>query len=94
MSTPDTRRTLGRMSEETKDQTTYVTRPQAAELAGVSERTINRWAARLRLRTYRRQGPWGPAEYDAEEVVQVAGRETVTLALPDSGAEAESDIST
>lgn len=94
MSTPDTRRTLGRMSEETNTEITYVTRPQAAELAGVSERTINRWAARGRLRTYRRHGPWGSAEYDADEVLRVASRETVTLALPDAGAEAESDIST
>ena len=81
------------MSEEAKVEITYVTRPQAAELAGVTERTINRWAARNLLWTYRRQGPWGPAEYDAGEVLRVAGRETVTLALPDPGAEDEPDIS-
>ena len=72
----------------------YVTRPEAAVLAGVSERTINRWAARELLWTYRRQGPYGPAEYDREEVLRIALRETTTLALPEPEAPAETDIST
>jgi len=72
----------------------YVTRSEAATIAGVSERTINRWAARELLWTYRRKGPYGPAEYDQEEVLRVALRDTVTLALPESDAQPETDIST
>jgi hypothetical protein len=72
----------------------YVTRSEAADIAGVSERTINRWAARQLLWTYRRKGPYGPAEYDQEEVLRVVWGDTTTLTLPDEDATPETDIST
>ena len=83
-------RTLDRMTEPKR----YLTRPEAAALAGVSERTINRWAARKLLWTYRPNGPYAAAAYDAEEVLRVALRETTTLTLPEPVGEPETDIST
>lgn len=59
-----------------------LTRSEAALLAGVSERTINRWAERGLVRVTRPAGPWGVAQYDREDVLRVALRETVTLTLP------------
>jgi len=69
---------------------TRVTRARAAELADVSERTINRWSERGWIKVYRPDGPWAAALYDAEEVVAVAERRSgvTDLALP------ETDIAT
>ena len=66
-----------------------ITRKEAAELAGVTERTINRWSARRLLKTHRPDGPWGLAYYDREEVLNAALRTTVDVPLP----EPETDIS-
>lgn len=74
MSTPDRARTLDRMAD--------ITREKAAELAGVSERTINRWSERGLLTVTRPNGPWGVALYDSEEVIAVALRATVDVPLP------------
>jgi len=66
-----------------------ITRKEAAELAGVSERTINRWSERGLIKVTRPNGPWGVAHYDSEEVIRVALRATVDLSLPGP----ETDIS-
>ena len=47
---------------------TRVTREQAAEQAGVSERQINRWAQAGIITTFRPDGPYGRAFYDPAEV--------------------------
>lgn len=60
-----------------------VTRKEAALLAGVTERTINRWAERGLVRVTRPAGPWGTAQYDREDVLRVALRDGATLALPE-----------
>lgn len=60
-----------------------VTRKEAALLAGVTERTINRWAAAGDITVTRPAGPWHTAEYDRDEVIQRALRTTTTLALPE-----------
>jgi len=60
-----------------------LTKIQAAELAGVSMRTITRWTQRGVLPVYRPHGPWGPAEYDREEVLRAALRKTIDLPLPE-----------
>jgi hypothetical protein len=72
-------------------ENTRVTRAQAAALAGVTERTINRWSAEGRIGVWRPAGPWGPAEYDAREVLAAASRTLGTPKLPDPGT---TDIST
>jgi predicted site-specific integrase-resolvase len=61
-----------------------VTRTQAAEIARVSERTINRWAQRGLLRVHRPNGPWGPAEYETEQVLAVSERTTEDVPLPET----------
>jgi len=66
-----------------------ITRAKAAELAGVSERTIIRWARRGLLTVKRPNGPYGISLYDSEEVIEVALRATVDVPLP----EPETDIS-
>lgn len=55
-------------------QSTRVTREQAAKLAGVSPRQINRWSAAGLLRdiTYGPPGSVTPATYDPEEVLRAA----------------------
>lgn len=50
---------------------TLITREQAAALAGVTPRTINRWSAARKL-TVKRQGWRQPALYRTEEVLAVA----------------------
>lgn len=72
-------------------QNTRVTRAQAAALAGVTERTVNRWSAQGRIRVWRPNGPWGPAEYDAREVLAAADRTAELAALLN---QPETDIST
>ena len=63
-------------------ENTRVTRKEAAELAGVSERTILRWVSRGLLKVHRPDGPWGRSEYDSSQVLAAAGRTTETLELP------------
>lgn len=68
-----------------------LTRKEAAELAGVSERTINRWGAAGVLGVQRPpSGSREPATYDRTLVLSIAARSrrAVTLELP------EPDIST
>jgi predicted site-specific integrase-resolvase len=67
-----------------------VTRKEAAVLAGVSERTINRWSARGLVRVWRDPDFRLPATYDRAQIMAVAAgaRRVVTLELP------ETDIST
>lgn len=72
-------------------ENTRVTRAQAAALAGVTERTINRWSAEGRIGVRRPNGPWGPAEYDAREVLAAASRTAELTGLVDPGT---TDIST
>jgi len=72
-------------------QNTRVTRAQAAVLAGVTPRTINRWSAEGRIQCFRPNGPWGPAEYDPREVLAAANRTAELLALLNPGT---TDIST
>jgi len=72
-------------------ENTRVTRAQAAALAGVTERTINRWSAEGRIQVWRPNGPWRPAEYDAREVLAAASRTAELTALVDPGT---TDIST
>lgn len=64
-------------------KTTRVTREQAAEAAGVSPRTINRWSAQGRIRVFR--GGWrDPATYDLGEVLAAANRTGELTALLDT----------
>lgn len=74
-------------------ENTRITRREAAELAGVTERTINRWKARGLLSAVHSpplpHGGTGPAYYDREEVLNAALRTTVDVPLP----EPETDIS-
>lgn len=82
MSTPVASRMLISMDTESA----RVTRKEAAELAGVSERTINRWGALGVLGVRRpRSGSHNPATYDRAKVLAVAARSrrTVTLELPE-----------
>lgn len=63
-----------------------VTRKEAALLAGVTERTINRWSAEGLLRP--QYGGWRePATYDRGEVLRAAGRnaDLAALANPETG---------
>lgn len=60
-----------------------ITRVQAAVLAGVNPRTINRWSARGLLTVYRTDDFRAPAMYDPEEVITLALRETTDLPLPE-----------
>lgn len=61
-------------------QNTRLTRAQAAELAGVTMRTINRWSAEGILTVH--YGGWrDPATYDRAEVLRAAGM--VDVLLPD-----------
>lgn len=83
MSTHDVPRTLITMDTENA----RVTRKEAARLAGVTQRTINRWSAAGIIRVHRPHGPWGPAEYDTAEVLRAAGM--VDVNLPE-----ETDIAT
>lgn len=53
---------------------TRITRKEAAALAGVSERTINRWSAAGDIRVWRDSGFRRPAEYDRREVLARASR--------------------
>jgi predicted site-specific integrase-resolvase len=66
-----------------------VTRREAAELAGVSERTINRWSERGLIRVWHDPKFRAPAQYDAQEVLTAALRTTVDVPLPPP----ETDIS-
>jgi hypothetical protein len=76
VSTPDAPRTLITMDTENA----RVTRKEAARIAGVTQRTVNRWSAAGLITAHRPHGPWGPAEYDLTEVLRAAGM--VDLALP------------
>lgn len=67
----------------------HITRKAAADLAGVSERTVIRWARRGLLTVHRPNGPYGVSLYDSEEVIAAALRATVDVPLP----EPETDIS-
>lgn len=63
-----------------------VTRKEAAEIAGVSERTINRWSATGDIRVWRDPFFRRPAEYDREEVLaraQKGPRLVQLLQLPE-----------
>lgn len=60
-----------------------VTRREAAALAGVSERTINRWSAE-ELITVQRNGWRLPATYDPAEVLRAAGRNRNLAKLADA----------
>lgn len=60
-----------------------ITRVEAAVLAGVHTRTINRWSARGLLTVHRSGDFREPAMYDRDEVIRVALRETVDLPLPE-----------
>lgn len=55
-------------------ETTRVTREQAAALAGVSMRTINRWSAKGLLKVKRDRKFRKPATYDPVEVLRAAGK--------------------
>lgn len=71
-----------------------ISKSEAALMAGVSERTINRWSRVGDIRVWRPWGPWGPARYDAKEVearaqkgarlVQLLELPSVTESSPDS----------
>lgn len=61
-------------------QNTRITRAQAAELAGVTMRTINRWSAEGVI-TVRYNGWREPATYDRAEVLRAA--RMVDVELPD-----------
>ena len=52
---------------------TRVTREEAAQLAGVQPRTINRWSAKGLISVWRPDGPYGRAEYSRLEVLRVSG---------------------
>ena len=59
-----------------------ITRKEAALLAGVSERTINRWSAEGLITV--RYGGWRePATYDPAEVLRAAGRNVDLASLAD-----------
>lgn len=60
-------------------ETTRVTREQAAELAGVSKRTISRWTADGLLPARYTGKRAVPVDYDPEEVMRVARMKTVRL---------------
>jgi predicted site-specific integrase-resolvase len=68
-------------------ENTRVTIAQAAELAGVSERTINRWRAQGRIQVWYPHGPWKAAEYDPREVLAAANRTAELTALLETGNE-------
>lgn len=53
---------------------TRVTIKEAADLAGVKPRTINRWSAAGHLTVERPNGPYGAATYSRLEVLRVSGR--------------------
>lgn len=61
---------------------TRVTRAQAADLAGVKPRTINRWSAAGYLTVERPNGPYGAATYSRLEVLRVSGRRSEDLPSP------------
>ena len=88
MSTLVARRILDCMDTEI----TLVTRKEAALLAGVTERTINRWSQRGLVTVYRPDGPWGLSWYVRDEVVRQALRKAADLPLPTLPS--ETDIST
>lgn len=55
------------------NNTQRITRQEAAELAGVSDRTISRWAASGRIEVYYVRTPTGAqATYDPDEVLLAA----------------------
>ena len=60
-----------------------VTRVEAAVLAGVSPRTINRWSERGLLTVHRSDDFRKPAMYDRDAVIALALRETRDLPLPE-----------
>lgn len=61
-------------------ENTRVTRKEAALLAGVTERTINRWSAEGLLDV--EYGSWRePATYDRGQVIRAAGRNADLAAL-------------
>lgn len=62
---------------------TRVTRKEAAEAAGVTERTINRWSAAGDIRVFRK-GWREPAEYLLREVLARANRGRELAALVDT----------
>lgn len=65
-------------------QNTRVTRAQAAEAAGVSERTINRWRAAGDISVRRDRKFRKPATYDLREVMARANRGRDLAALVDT----------
>jgi predicted site-specific integrase-resolvase len=65
-------------------QNARVTRVEAAELAGVDPRTINRWSAAGLLTVVRDPSFRRPATYDREEVLRVAAGMRSRSPEPDS----------
>jgi phage terminase Nu1 subunit (DNA packaging protein) len=63
-----------------------ITRKEAAELVGVSERTINRWSAKGLLGVRRDRQFRKPATYDRAKVIAAATRagRIEELELPDN----------
>lgn len=59
-----------------------VTREEAAEMAGVSLRTINRWREKGLLGVQYDPKFREPATYDPEEVMAAAGRKVENVPLP------------
>lgn len=59
----------------TKTQTELITRLEAAELAGVSPRTIKRWAVAGRIETVR-DTLSGRVRYRRKEVLEASGKAT------------------
>ena len=59
----------------------HITRARAAELAGVSERTVIRWARRGLLTVHRPNGPYVISLYDSEDVIAAALTATLDVAL-------------
>jgi excisionase family DNA binding protein len=57
-----------------------VTTAPAARLAGVSEESLRRWAARGKIRVYR--GPGGRRLFDADELRLLAPRATTVDTSP------------
>ncbi|HKY45020.1 MAG TPA: MerR family transcriptional regulator [Pyrinomonadaceae bacterium] len=60
-------------------ENTRITRPEAAKLAKVSPRQINRWSAAGLISVERDPSFRKPATYDPEEVLRAARMRTVEL---------------
>lgn len=61
-------------------ETPHVTCARAAEIAGVSMRTVRRWRAAGLIGVSRPDGPWGVALYSVPEVMRAA--KMMDLPLP------------